>query len=55
MHEPFGKRNRSAEKPLPRMKKRALGQSRQTQSPATFYFYLAGAVLFIVFSGYALA
>ena len=56
MLEPFGKRNRRVVvKPLSTKKKRAQGQSSQSNSAATFYIYVAGAVLFVIFAGYALA
>ena len=56
MPEPFGKRNRPvAVKALPAKKKPVRGQSPQSNSRATFYFYVAGAVLFVIFTGYALA
>jgi hypothetical protein len=56
MPKPFGKRNRRViVKPQPTRKRQALGRSPETNSPATFYIYVAGAVLFIVFAGYALA
>jgi hypothetical protein len=55
--EPFGKRNRRvAVKALPAKKKKpGRGQSPKSNSRATFYFYVAGAVLFVIFTGYALA
>jgi hypothetical protein len=56
MPEPFGKRNRSlVVKAQPTRKRQALGRSPDTNSRATFYVYVIGAVLFIVFAGYALA
>ena len=56
MLQPFGKRNHCVVvKPLSAKRKRALGQTPQSNSRATFYIYVAGAVLFVIFAGYALA
>ena len=56
MSVPFGKRNhRVAVNPLSEKKKPVSGRSSESNSPATFYIYVAGAVLFVILAGYALA
>jgi hypothetical protein len=56
MSEPFGKRNRRVIiKPQPAGKRPSRGRSPKTSSPATFYAYAIGWLLFIVFTGFALA
>jgi hypothetical protein len=53
--EPFGKRNlRAVVKPLS-TKKRVQGKPGQSKSDPKLYLYAAGAVLFVVLAGYALA
>ena len=55
MPEPFGKLNRRVVvKPLA-AKKRVQTQPTQAKSSAALYFYAAGAVLFLILAGYALA
>lgn len=55
MPEPFGKRNRpAAAKPI---SKPAMARTRHAQpkSNPKLYLYAAGAVLFLILAGYALA
>ena len=55
MPDPFGKRNlRVVTKPLS-TKKRTKEKSAPPKSDPKLYLYAAGAVLFVVFAGYALA
>jgi hypothetical protein len=55
MPDPFGKRNlRVVTKPLS-TKKRTKEKSAPPKSDPKLYLYAAGAVLFVVLAGYALA
>ena len=55
MPEPFGKRNlRVVVKPLS-TKKRVQEKPAPSKTDAKLYLYAAGAVLFVVLAGYALA
>lgn len=56
MLKSLGKRTRGVVvKSLPVKKKAVSGRSQKSNSPATFYIYVAGAVLFVIFASYALA
>jgi hypothetical protein len=55
MPEPFGKRNRrDAVKPVSKPE-RARTRHAQPKSNPKLYLYVAGAVLFVILAGYALA